>query len=180
MKYFESMNSLNDDQCAVETRNRENQSMVDYSTFNYFNNGDCKQVDKQLLDLALENPNLRFQNGYGSANPCAIDLETKIKYSADQLTHGPEKRQYRVRNFTAVPNISRGSYAPGYDFLLNPGEDTHKIRQCDRLTEHNFNRNVPFIDCMEKFVELEAYALPDLFAIGVNSREIVRNQKRCS
>ena len=181
MKYFESMNSLNDDSCAMEARDRENQSMIDYNTFNFYNDGDCHQIDKKLLNLAIENPNLNFRNGYGSANPCAIEMETKLKYNADMMTHGPEKRQFRLRNFTAVPDIRRGSYAVGYDELLSPGQDTHVLRQCDRLTERDFNRFTPYIECMDKFISLEAQAIPELLAIGANSRDLVRKQKRaCS
>lgn len=181
MKYYESMNSLNDDECALATRGRENQSLIDYNTFNFYNDGKCETVDKKLLNMALEHPNLRFRNGYGNANPCTIDADTKLKYNQDQMTHGPEKRQYRVRNFTAVPDIRRGSYVAGYDELLNPGKDTHVIRQCERLTETDFNRFVPFIECMDKFVSLKGEVLPEIFAIGVNSRDLVRKQKRaCS
>lgn len=178
MRYFESQNRLTSDDCAVLAKDRENQSIIDYETYNFFNNGNCEETDKKLMDLAMEHPNLRFRNGYGSANACTIDLETQIKYEPRALTHGPERRQYRVRNFTAVPDISRGPLAPNFESMLMPGEDTHTIRQCDRVTEKDFQRFVPYLDCIEKFITLESQAIPEMQTIGVNSRDLVRDQMK--
>lgn len=176
MRYFESQNRLTQDNCALLAKDRENQSFIEYTTYNFFNEGNCTETDNKLLELSLEHPNLRFRNGYGSANACTIGTETDIKYEKRAVTHGPEKRQYRVRNFVAVPDISRGSLTPNFEGLLVPGEDTSPIKFCSRTVEKDFQRFIPFIECVEKFVTLESHAIPELHAIGTNSRDLVRNE----
>lgn len=168
-------NKISMDKCALMTKEIENESIFDYNTFNYFNFNNYGDTRKKLDEVAWENPNLRFRDGYGIANNEVVDFDSKLRYDAI-LTHGPERRQYYVRNFTAVPDLSKGSCVPVTEAILKNGIDTSQIRQCNRLTETDFDRFVPFTPCLSQYILNGARLLPDHHFIGDNSRDIVRQQ----
>lgn len=179
---FNWENRLTQDSCALLARQRENESMVDYVTYNFFTNGDYEARMKELNAVAWKNPNLRFRDGYGMASEQVIDMDSVSRYEAE-ITHGPEKRQFYVRNFHAVPDFARGSCAPNTESLLRNGLDTTSERQCDPLAEKDFSRFVPLNECMGRFLEQGSRAIPEMIPIGVNSRDLVRaslsESKRC-
>lgn len=175
---FNWENKLSQDACAQLSRQRENEGINDYVMFNFYKE-DCKKTAEKLEKFAYDNPNLRFRYGYGVADACVIDNDSVSRYSTE-LTHGPEKQQLQMRNFHAVPDFSRGTLAPNTESLLINGLDTSGERECDRLTEKDFNRFVPYVDCFDKFIENAAIALPEMNSIGANSRDIVRQAMSAS
>lgn len=175
MKSYHWENKLSMDECALLAKARENESIVDYITYNFYTNGDYEERMQELNQVAWDNPNLRFRDGYGVASEQLINKDSETRYNV-ALTHGPEKRQLVVRSFTAVPDISRGSYAPNTESYLLNGLDTSGIRQCIRTTEMDFNRFVPFTDCINRHIQEGALAIPNELPIGMNSRDIVRKQ----
>jgi len=181
-KMYNWENKLTQDPCELLAKSRENESIVDYQTFNFYNFGDCAKKMEQLNTVAWEHPNLRFRDGYGIANQCVIDNDNKIRYQSE-VTHGPEKRQYYIRNFYAVPDFARGSCAPNTESLLKNGISTSKDRECDRLSEKNFNRFTPYTDCFGRFMDQGARVIPEMSTIGLNSSDIVRRtmsqQNKC-
>jgi hypothetical protein len=177
MRYFDQGNAISMDSCALVANDLENSSILEYNTYNFFYpDGDCRGVNKRLEDLSLDNPNLRFRNGYGNSAPCTIDEDSMMRFNSE-VTHGREKRQFNARNFHANPNISKGSGPPQTESLLQQGIDTSVIRDCDRLTEHDFDRFVPFDKCMANFYGKYASSLPIDHTIGKNSRDIVRSRE---
>jgi hypothetical protein len=178
---FDWESKLSQDECAKLARSRANESVSDYVLFNFFNDGDCEGKAKELDEIAWEHPNLRFRNGYGVASECVIDNDSKARYSSD-ITHGPEKRQLYVRNFHAVPDFARGAFAPNTESMLINGIDTSSDKQCNRLSEKDFDRFTPFTRCVESFIEQAQRAIPETLPIGVNSIDLVRAQfkSKCS
>jgi len=182
MSQFNWENKLSQDSCALLAKSRENESVVDYLTYNYYTNGDFDARMQELNKVAWNNPNLRFRDGYGVASGQRIDEDSMTRYDSE-ITHGPEKRQFYVRNFQAVPDFARGSCAPNTESLLKNGIDTSPEKECNKLVEKDFDRFVPYNECMDKFIEQGARSLPEMLTIGVNSRDIVRQslakQNRC-
>ena len=174
MKYFDWENKISMDPCALLTKDRENESIIDYNTYNFY--GNCEDNIAKLIDFSSQYPNLRFRDGYGVANSCVIDAESEMRMSSE-VTHGPEKRQYQVRNFQAVPAYNRGSCAPNTESYLINGMDTTLLRQCDRLSERDFERFEPLLGCIEKHLAAGVAAIPDEQRIGANSRDLVRNMR---
>jgi hypothetical protein len=175
---FDWESKLSQDECAKLARSRANECISDYMLFNYFNNGDCNKT-KELNKLALEHPNLRFRIGYGVA--CVIDDDSKARYSSD-ITHGPEKRQLYVRNFHAIPDFARGAFAPNTESMLINGVDTSSDKQCNRLSELDYDRFTPYTRCFGMFIKKAQRAIPDALPIGLNSVDLVRSQfkSKCS
>jgi hypothetical protein len=173
---FNWENKLSMDACAQLQRERENLSLLDYRTYNFYNQGSCDVKNKAVEALVAKYPNFRFRDGYGVANSCTIDADNRIRYESE-LTHGRERQQLTTRQFTAVPDFARGSCAPNTESLLVNGYDTSHIRVCNRTVEADFNRYMPYLGCVQDYVEGKALSLPEWLSIGENSREIVRAQQ---
>jgi hypothetical protein len=168
MSSFFFENKLTTDSCATSARERENQSIRDYQLFNFY--GACD--NSNVASFAAANPNLTYRNGYGVSSACTIDQDSTVRLTC--LGHGPERRQLPVRNFVAVPDMSRGCSLPDTESYLINGQDTTLYRECDRLTEKDFNRFVPLMGCTEDYIK--GFGARDYFPIGIDSREETRKK----
>ena len=174
--YFDSGTSISMDTCAIKQREMDNSSIVDYYLFNAYQPQDaCQNHYAKVIDTQTSYPNLNLKVGYGVSS-CFIDQDTQARYNSE-LTHGPERKTLSTRQFQPVPDLSHGCLVPDLETMIKEGNDTVRYRQCDRLTEHDYNRNVPFTPCMSSFIEGLAPALPNTFSIGENSREMMRSKK---
>jgi hypothetical protein len=176
-KYFDSGNKVGQDACAIETRNRENASVSDYNTYNYFNaNGTCEEYDVKIKAFAEENPNLSYHMGYGVAS-CKIDDDSRMRNP--NMTHGHEKKSLCVRNFIASPDLGKGQNSPNLESILINGVDTLVASDCNKLAEIQFPIFTPFQDCMASYVSGASQILPD--RIGKPSKDIfLANRNACS
>lgn len=176
MRYFDLGNSIKLDTCAQLTTDRENASIFDYNTMNYFDiEGNCAQLNEKIQVLSLENPNLRFRNGYGQSAPCTIDTDSELKNS--QMTHGPERMQLFSRNFAAGPNLSHGQGPAQVESIIQQGFDTTIYKECGFITEQDYNRFTPLQNCMASFIDNYSKSIPDTNTIGTNSRDVVRSSE---
>lgn len=163
-------NKLTMDRCALAQKQNDNDVIYDYNTYNFFLRGeDCKSVNEKLNCFAADHPNLRFREGYGIGE-CVIDQDSRLRY--EPLTHGRERQVLNARLFQAVPDIGRGGLVPNTDTFLKNGIDTTQIRQCDRLTERDFDRFYVLSECAS-----EQARVPYMLSAGVDSRELWRQQK---
>jgi hypothetical protein len=177
MTYFNWENRLTQDKCAQEAREKENREFLEYNQWNFY--GDCKETGEKLNEFAAKYPNLRFRKGYGNADACTIDNDTKIKMVPP--SHGPEKRTFDMRVFHAVPDLSRGCVAPYTESRLIHGEDTTRLydTKCHITSEMNFDRFTPLTSCMNDYIKGFADYKEDV-RIGINTRESLRkNMKKC-
>jgi hypothetical protein len=178
MRYFDFGNRLSQDSCALKASDNENQSVLDYNIYNTYNIDACEKKNEELTRFIAQNPNLRYREGYGFANPCLIDVDSQLR-NQRVSTNGREKQQLGVRFFHAVPDVSRGAFAPNTESMLKSGRvDTTDERQCDRVSEKDFDRFVPLNSCMSSFIHQQAHVTPDWTTqFGVPSRETVRSQE---
>ena len=169
-KMFDFENRLSTDTCAQNVKDQANKELANYKTYNYF--GDCENAT--LQSMAASCPNLHFRNGYGFTSACTVDADSAMRFPVQ--THGQERRQLNVRPFTAVPDMSRGSVLPDVESRLKNAEDTTVIRECNRITEANFDRFTPLIGCVQRFVD--GYAANNIFPVGMDTRENMRKAAR--
>lgn len=174
---FDWENRLSMDSCALLQQGRDNQSLLDYNTFNFYNSDPvCTEPPQsKQQELVAKYPNMRFRTGYGIADGCTIDQDSALRNDADAMTHGRERRQLQTRTFVAVPDTQRGIAAPTIEYVLQQGQDTSR-EKCTILVERDFDRFTPFIDCVGSFIGNELRVLPELNRLGDNSRDIMRKQ----
>jgi hypothetical protein len=180
-RYFDQGNRLTGDSCAILARDLENQSILDYLTFNP-NPASCETEIKTISELSSQYPNLRFKSGYGQAPSCRIDGDSTLKYNPDSLRM-PEKQQLFTRVFQAVPNFSKGSCAPNTESYLLSGWDTSVDKDCATLAERNYDRYTPFIGCVQNHMDSYAKSVSEVDVIGVSSRDKMRfedSQRQCN
>lgn len=178
MRYFDNGNKVRQDACALETRSRENQSFIDYNTFNFYQAGrSCSKVEQDVQSLANEYPNMRFRVGYGVASACTIETDNKLRYGFD-LTHGPERQNLSSRNFVAGPDFSRGQSVPQVESILLNGEDTINQRDCYKLAELPFAVFQPMHSCVESFVKGASSVIGDDIRMGKPSKDIFLSSRK--
>lgn len=171
--YFDQGNRLTQDNCAILSRDLENQSISEYMIFNPFN-VECTSKDpSQVKNFAFQYPNLRFRDGYGVAS-CAVDNDSKLRYETD--IRSSERQQLNTRVFQAVPNFARGVCAPNTESFLVSGNDTKLNKPCNPLSERNFDRFMPFIGCMQDYVDQRQESLGNIDVTGKSSRDFMRRE----
>ena len=167
-KRFDFENRLTTDTCAQNVKDGANREISNYNLYNYY--GDCENAS--LQKLAAECPNLHFKNGFGYTNACTIDLDSAMRFQVQ--THGQERRQLNARPFTAVPNMGRGCLIPDVESYLLNGQDTTIVRECNRISEANFDRFTPLIGCVKNYID--GFSANNYFPTGVDSRETMRRK----
>lgn len=178
MRYFDATNRVNQDRCALETRDRENESVANYNTYNFYHaDGTCTDVEKKVKDLATEYPNLTFRVGYGVASACSIEQDNKVRYGFD-MTHGPERQNLCTRNFVAGPNFSRGTLIPNLESVLLNGVDTLVDRDCYKIAETQLGVFQPMSACVADYVKKASDVIVDDIRIGKPSKDIFMSERK--
>lgn len=168
---FDAANRLSQDGCAILARDIENQSIMDYTMFPINGGQTCEQTDARINQFAALCPNLRFRNGYG-VSPCTIDIDSITKYGGGAV-RTPEKNQLFTRVFQAVPSLNKGSCAPNTETFIFSGEESSRGRTCGSLAERNFDRFIPFSDCVQGYIDGFSSSVGAMNIIGENSRDTV-------
>jgi hypothetical protein len=180
MRYFDSTSKISQDACALEVKDRENESLVAYNTFNFYHaDGSCSEVDQKVKELASQNPNLTFRVGYGVASACTVDNDNKLRYGSD-LTRGPERQNLCIRNFVACPDFSRGHAIPNLESALLNGVDTLIDRDCYKLAETQLGVFQPLTPCVESYIKNASEVITEDLRIGKFSKdEFLAHRKSC-
>jgi hypothetical protein len=173
-KYFDSGNRLTMDACAIQTREYENQSLLDYNTFNFYTSCDTK---KKADALVTEYPNLRYHMGYGVSDPSVIDDDSKIRIGGQTL-RTVENQQLQTRLFQAVPSLDRGVLVPNLESAIKNGSDTSIYNDCHNLAEFQTMHPTPLTECMQQFISNAGASIPSIPSIGVPSKDIFMAQRK--
>jgi hypothetical protein len=181
MKPFENSHRLGGDDCAQTAKDYQNTSINDYYLWNTYESKCDDSAEKKMEEFVTKNHNLWYRNGYGVANSCHIEDDSKARLDA-KVTHEKAKIQLFTRFYQANPDLSRGTSAPSLESRLVQGDDTTQIRQCNRLVERDYERFVPLLPCLKDNVQNEKHIVfPDNQA-GANSRVLMRDAetlKKC-
>lgn len=172
MKEFRTFNRLSDDECFYTVRENENNSIEKYNmeNFYYTNDCDCKIIN----DFAAEN-NMTIKDGFGFTNRCVIDNDSKLRINNEGVSHNKGKIQLCTRWDKGVPNVNKGGLIPNIESKLKSKMDTSFIRNCDHLSERDFDRNIPLVGCLKNFVQNEKYIVEPWIRGGAMTRNDTRS-----
>jgi hypothetical protein len=173
MRVFNYENRLTIDDCAVLQRDIQNQSMTDYQLYNSYYTNDCKC--KAMDEFLFEN-NMVIKDGYGFLNQCTVDADSDLRLNGVQ-TNEREKVQLCSRWHQGVPNLNKGGLIPNIDSRLKNADDTSDIRNCDRVTEHDFNRFIPLVGCLAPTIQNPKYIIEPWVRGGAQTRNEVRSNE---
>lgn len=173
--YFEDGSRLSQDPCALKARDVENNSLLDYQTFNFYPASGCGEVYTKLNEFAMQNRNLRFKSGFGVTDACVVDNDSQLRITRD--IRPVEHQQLSTRVFWAVPSLDKGGLVPGLESMLTQGMGTGALRDCHKLAEVEYDR-MPMSDCMSEFVKSAGQVIPDGQRIGKPSKEIFLQERR--
>jgi hypothetical protein len=171
MPLYDADNRLADDQCAILTRLRDNESILAYSLYDKYGmcGKQCKDRKEKIREFSTQHPNLRYWDGYGMA-PCDVDGDSQLKHEA-KWTNPRSRQQLSTRVFGAAPDLSRGEVMPNIESTLIAGGDTSYQRQCGRLAEQDWDRFAPNVD-----VQCVEHIVPQWTWGGDSSRDIARSK----
>lgn len=177
MRPFDEENLLSQDDCALLTKSLVNKSVEDYTFFNNYFTASCKPKDvEKMNEFVVANPNLRFKDGYGVSTSCVIDNDSELRNNG-KLTNDRERTPLCSRWYTAVPNLGRGGLIPNIESRLKYNGDTSDIRECDRVTEKDFNRFIPLPSCLAGTVQNPENIIEKWTRGGEITRDFVRTNQ---
>lgn len=175
MRYFELSDQIRSDQGALLVKDKVNDSIGDY----YLSAPERTNPQKyqSASDIATSYRNLRIKDGYGFTEASHIDIDSQMRL-AGEWTNEKQKKQYNIRPFHAVPDLSHGTIHPNIESELINGVSTTHIKECShKLAEVDFHRFVPFTEAVSEFVKYESDNVPDWLSIGKSSRDLMRSEK---
>ena len=175
-RFFISENALSDDPCAILTKDFGNKSIENYNLDNYYFTEGCKCPINN--DFVLDNVNLRGRDGYGNVNKCEVNVDSELKLSP--LTRNRAPNQLCPRWYQGVPNLDDGGLLPNILSRLQSADDTSDIRDCDRVSEKDFNRFVPLLPCYAMTVQDPVHIVMPGPRSGISSRDYCRDDRYLS
>lgn len=172
MRSFDNMGRVADDSCALVTRELQNRSIGDYVLYNSYLTSQCTQSRTKFDEYVATNPNLRYKDGYGFLNGCVVDADSTLR-NGGSMTNDKTKSQLCARWSQAVPSYNKGGLVVNVDSRMKFAEDTSAIRDCQRLTEKNFDRFIPLTSCLAKSVQDPKHIVPEWRWGGESTRTYV-------
>lgn len=173
MRVYNHENRLTTDKCAYLNHELQNKSIHDHTFENFYFTKDCKC---DVLDDFLIDNNMVIKDGYGFSTGCVIDNDSDLRLKAI-WTNEREKVQLCTRWNQGVPNINKGGFIPNIESLMKNGDDTSDIRNCDRITEKNFDRFVPLVGCLASTVQNANNIVEPWVRGGIHTRNDVRSSE---
>jgi hypothetical protein len=174
MKKFDNFARLTDDDCALVTKELQNNSINDYLLYNTYVTSQCKQDRTTFDEFVANNPNLRFKDGSGFLNGCTVDNDSQLRNGA-KITHDKEKIQLQTRWNQAVPSFNKGGLIVNVDTRLKSSEDTSVFRSCDKVVEKNFDRFIPLPQCLARSIQNPQHIIPTWTWGGDATRQYVQD-----
>jgi hypothetical protein len=180
MSWFNIQTTLENDDCYLTERERQNQGFGDYSLVNYFS-GDCAL--RKPIDVATRQPAM-FLNGITNVGigGCAVDTDSKIRLG--QVQNNPKSRiSLLSRPFVTVPYLGKGTHKPVAESRLQQGDSIRNRKSCNGLSEQSFIKYTytPMLPSLERNIQnpvniVEGVADEGWIRGGLPSRELVREQ----
>jgi hypothetical protein len=172
---FCGMGRTKDDSCAREDEALRNGAMMDYYLYNGWataaDKAHCRTARQGLVEFTCANENLWFKDGFGNANVCDIDGDSRVKRG--ELTNGRDKCQLTTRTYVAVPSLDKGGLLPHTESHLKLGgaQPYSHDRSCAApLVEVGFDRFVPLVGCLRDRLQNPEHIVPPWVWGGESSR----------
>ncbi len=165
------------DQCAIGAKDKQNNTISDYSTYNYFkgNENNCSHYNKDSIIETSIDTQMHIRDGYGVANMCVIDNDSKIRNDS-KITHYKDNIQLFTRVFQGIPNINKGGLVIPIEDRVKQGEFNSMRKGCDRVSETQFPVFVPLVPCISQVMQNADTVVPN-FELYKGTRDLIQQQK---
>jgi hypothetical protein len=118
---------------------------------------------------------MHIKEGYGVANACTVDNDTKLRN--DQIiTRGKCKNQLSSRLFNASPYLFRGELEPDTESRIRQGEFNNKNKTCDLLSEKSLDVFTPMLPCLKENIQDDKHIIPTWARGGEHTRDHIKQQ----
>jgi len=178
---FDLENRLNDDDCLLADKRRQSEAVSAYNLASFYASNE-PACSKDVAKLAACYNNLHFRDGYGMANGCVIDDDSKLRLGAQQ-TNSPHRQALKGRVFQGHGHFERGAVLPGTESELIQSEMSRERRPC--IAEQQIGDRVmtPMVKCLSDSVQDPENIVVDGWRWGGDdTRAWVRDEdylKRC-
>jgi len=176
---LQNLSKLNEDKCHRVFREKQSEHPGIYNLTQF---RDCECNIPKVVEVASQNPEVQFRDGYGMA-PCNIDNDSIMRIG-DTKKNPKCPIQLFTRPYATVPFMGRGSGNSYIESQLRPGEDTGERKQCNTLSGINIPNNdpthMPMIDHLRNSIQdpihiVQEEAMEGWVRGGAPSRQIVRD-----
>ena len=176
MRVFELENRIGIEDCSLVNKELVNKSISDHMLYNMFFTNDCQKDNEKMVQFMTDNPNLHYRDGYGMTSSCFIDDDSILR-NKSHITHDKTKIQLCTRWDQAAPDLGRGGLVPNVESKLRSAEDTSFIRDCDRISEKYFDRNIPLIGCLAPTIQNPRHIIMPFTRGGDITRNYIFDEK---
>lgn len=172
MKYFDKVNRVGDDDCAIKSVNQQNDRAADYMLFNIYERAcDSEEKRQQLKEFATEN-HMRIRDGYGIVPSCTIDQDSSIRMTD---VRDKTKTQMFARTFQAVPDLRRGRVNIENESRILQGVSTWDDHSC--AGQKTINSFTPMIPCLAKNIQNPNHIIESWVRGGDMTRDTLKQKE---
>jgi len=180
---FLDENTLRNDKCTIEQRDRYNVGIKDYTMKNYAYNWPvkCNTPDQRMASFAYDHPNLHPRIGVGLSDDCLIDQYSALRNDPDQMTKDRCRIQLYERVFQGVPNLRPGRVDPAEEMPILQGVDNSvyegSILPCKKtLMEYSLKEFDRLLPCVKEVQNPEHVVEPWIRG-GIPTKDYERRQE---
>jgi len=180
-RIFLDSKNFSTDCCAREARDAQNEQMYGYNVYQYLPLSTCEAPKVRSPDFQYDHPNLRAKVGYGVADDCLIDEDSKIRNDPSTLTRDRCKVQLFERMFQGCPNLKPGVSDPGAELAIQQGVNNSiyegiKIPCKKAIMEREIYHPTPLVGCMQD-IQDPNHIVPSWTWGGEPTRDFVRRKE---
>ncbi len=179
---FLDENTLRNDRCALEQRDRYNIGIADYTMQNYAYNWpvECQVPNQRMANFAYDHPNLHPRIGVGLSDDCLIDQYSALRNDPGQLTKDRCRIQLFERVFQGVPNLRPGRVDPGEEMPIQQGVDNSvyegSVLPCKKsLMEYALKEFDSLLPCVKE-VQTPEHTVEPWVRGGIPTKDYERRQ----
>ena len=171
---FDAQSSLRSDRCNRLATDRENARIQEY-VLRGRTDETCSPAGARRPDL--DHRNLLMRPGYGVADQCTIDTDSRLRVNPGGLTNMRDQHQLFTRVYQAVPDLRGGLPRPDVESRLIQAEMTPS-RKCSGGVEWD-KPFLPMQACVASAQD-PAHIVPTWTWGGEATRDYVRRPDACT
>lgn len=174
---FLNSKNYSTDCCAREAKDAQNEQLENWRLYRNFY-VPCDTPNVRSPEFQYDHTNLRASIGYGVADGCVIDQDSKLRNNASGITHDRCKVQLFQRVFQACPTL-KPTLAEGVDELpiLEGISTTTTSTTCKKqIMERDLSHRTPLVACMQD-IQNPIHIVPTWTRGGDPTRDFVRRKE---
>jgi hypothetical protein len=144
---------LRDDECTIDTYERESAAPGEYVLSSFRPCGDCGAT--KAREIAEQHPQMQVSDGVGwiSSGGCKVDDDSNARFGC-KITNPRLVHQLFERPYLTVPYMGNGCYRPNKESRLIFSEQTGEKRSCNVLAGVTIdNYYTPMIGELKKNIQ---------------------------